>query len=155
MRKELSVGLPFVVALVALGVILSRLAKEEGVIAGTRTYYAFVDDLSGLLSGSAVRVAGINVGSLERKSIQDGRARLNISVVPTVEVHADAHVTIRSIGYLGDRYLDLAPGSGVQARRRLRALARFPARAGRRAAALLLRRWGRARRERARRRRDA
>jgi len=111
MRREFSVGLFFMIMTLALGYMLSRLIKDGGVFTPTKSYYTVVADSIGLLEGSSVRVAGIIVGSLHEKRLEKKKARLVIEISSNISVREDAFITIRSIGYLGDRFMELAPGS--------------------------------------------
>lgn len=66
---------------------------------------------AGLIKNSAVRSAGIPVGSIKGVTLQDGMARIDISVRSDVPLTTSAAVEIKSTGILGDKYVEVYPGS--------------------------------------------
>ena len=104
-------GVLFILAILALTYMVSQLAQEYELGGKVKTYYTLVDDSIGLIAGSSVKVAGIEVGRLINKSLQNDQAKLTFEVVSSVDIHKDATLELQSIGYLGDRYLRLYPGS--------------------------------------------
>lgn len=113
MKREFSVGLIFLVALVALGYMMSRVVQGVSYGGGKQSFFALVKDSTGLPLGAAVRVAGVDVGRMKERTLEQGQARLRLEIAGEMKIRQDARITIRSIGYLGDRYLDLFPGSGT------------------------------------------
>lgn len=80
----------------------------------TRTYKADFTDVTGLLSGDDVRVAGVKVGSVQSIRIKDRRiAEVSLAVDKSVPVHTDAHIKVRYRNLVGQRYLALSEGTGA------------------------------------------
>lgn len=75
------------------------------------TVYALMDDASGVVKHSHVRVAGIPVGSIEKVSLQGNQARVDIRVQGDVPLYEDATVSKVSSSLLGDYSLKIAPGT--------------------------------------------
>lgn len=102
------------VALVAvLGVAagLTGMAREDD--AEQLFINAKFDDVSPLLAGSDIKLHGVPVGEVAAVEVaDDNRAlvsmRLDTAALP---VHQDAHLTVRPVSLLGERFLDLDPGS--------------------------------------------
>ena len=74
------------------------------------------DFVSGIDNGSPVRLAGVNVG--EVKSIQvirdaEGKTRVvaTVWIAQGVLIETDADVKIKSLGLLGEKYIEIIPGS--------------------------------------------
>lgn len=111
MSLEFRVGALFLVAVIALGFMVSFLTQKGSSFRANQTYYAWVDDSSGILRGASIQVAGIPVGRLEDKVLMKGRAKLILKLSKEIVVYSDAQITIRTIGYFGDRYLDLDLGT--------------------------------------------
>jgi len=109
--REVSVGLLFFTVILILGYMVSRLSEHREMAGKGKLYYTMVIDSSGLPLGSTVKVAGINVGRIREKSLVNNRARLLLEITRELSMHEDATITIRSIGYLGDRYVGLDSGS--------------------------------------------
>jgi phospholipid/cholesterol/gamma-HCH transport system substrate-binding protein len=70
-----------------------------------------VPSADGLFSGSSVRIAGVEVGSIDEIGVEGDRARLGLRVRPQYQLPIDTVAEVRSSGLLGDRYIALIPGS--------------------------------------------
>jgi phospholipid/cholesterol/gamma-HCH transport system substrate-binding protein len=77
------------------------------------TYRVFVhmDTVAGLLVGSPVQTAGIKIGEVQTIELVEGRAQITLRVYKRYVLYEDARATMRSIGILGDKYIDINPGS--------------------------------------------
>ncbi|NVB39385.1 MCE family protein [Pseudenhygromyxa sp. WMMC2535] len=108
-RKYIFLG-AFVV--VTLGLLL-WLAQNIGALGGSQgtRYLLDLDHAAGLVEDNAVKIAGVKVGRLERVEVYQGHARLTLLVEPEVEVHDDAVALVRAKSLLGEKYLQLDPGS--------------------------------------------
>ena len=80
---------------------------------GSRGYhvYALFRDASGLVPRSRVNMAGIPVGTIESIRLQDGMARVTLTVNRDIGLFDDATVSRRSSSLLGEYVLVLAPGT--------------------------------------------
>jgi phospholipid/cholesterol/gamma-HCH transport system substrate-binding protein len=58
-----------------------------------------------------VRIAGVHVGKVERVSLEGGKAKVAFRMPPSVQLYEDAKADLRSEGLLGERYVEIAPGS--------------------------------------------
>jgi phospholipid/cholesterol/gamma-HCH transport system substrate-binding protein len=71
-----------------------------------------MDNAAGLYPGSDVEIAGSKAGSVETVGLQSGKAVVTITVDPEhAPVRKDASVALRPKSLLGEKYLDLDPGS--------------------------------------------
>lgn len=68
-------------------------------------------DAAGLVKGSQVKTAGIPVGTIQDIQLEEGMARVELSLDPDLKLTRSAVVSIRSQGILGDRYIEIRPGS--------------------------------------------
>lgn len=79
------------------------------------TVYVEVPQIGNLLQHDQVRIAGVRVGQVERRSITtDGHTRLALQLEPGVSLPADTTVAIRASGLLGARYVQLVPGRSTR-----------------------------------------
>ncbi|HWB24749.1 MAG TPA: MlaD family protein [Chitinophagaceae bacterium] len=86
---------------------------------GAQTYvpaivYANFKNVSGLQIGSFIRFAGINVGTVEDITIKnDTTVRVDMLLLQKVKpfIKADSKVSIASDGLMGDKLLQISPGS--------------------------------------------
>ena len=109
---ELMVGLFVLIGLACVTYLAVHLGKMEVFGQGYRVSAIF-DNISGLKTGAAVEVAGVEVGKVEAiKVTPDFRAKLTLSVKPDVVLKEDAIASIRTKGIIGDKFVKLSPGFG-------------------------------------------
>lgn len=69
-------------------------------------------DVAGLDRQSAVRMAGVPVGKVTKIDLlPEGRALVTLSLDKDVQLREGAYGDIKSLGMLGDKYIELFPGS--------------------------------------------
>ncbi|HVI02831.1 MAG TPA: MlaD family protein, partial [Enhygromyxa sp.] len=108
-RKYIFLGV-FVV--ISLGLLL-WLAQSIGALGskhGNR-YHVTLDTAAGLVKDNAVKIAGVKVGVIEAVEVDGDQAVLTLLVDPEVELHADTVALVRAKSLLGEKYLQLEPGS--------------------------------------------
>lgn len=78
-------------------------------------YNAAFADVSGLESGDKVRIAGVEVGKVDRIELAEGNtADVRFSVAGNQVVHVSTEAVVRYENLTGDRYLELRRGEGDQ-----------------------------------------
>jgi len=114
MTPAAKVGVVMLIALAVLGYFVLRiedisLSRSKT----TREVKAIFDDVSGLDDESAVRIAGVRKGHVTGiKVLPNGTAEVTMEVDDDVPLHADAHATVANLGLLGEKYIELEPGTG-------------------------------------------
>ncbi len=112
LSPEAKVG-AFVLIGIALLVFMSlkvgglRIGKSEGY-----TLYATFDSAAGIDPNSSVKIAGVEVGRVEKIALTGNRARIVLRMRPEVKIGRDFTATLRSTGLLGEKYIELVPGPG-------------------------------------------
>src|SRR5271163_4559664 len=110
--------------LVALG-ILGGFVLVMGGLSFEKTYPLYVDfdNPGGLLSGAAVRIGGVKVGSVKELEFLGGKidpktgrrvlVRAQLSIQKRIEdsIHSDAEFFVTAQGVLGEQFLAIEPGS--------------------------------------------
>jgi phospholipid/cholesterol/gamma-HCH transport system substrate-binding protein len=108
---ELTVGIFVLLGLACLAYLAINLGKMEILGRGYRIFANF-DNVSGLKSGAAVEVAGVEVGRVESIQLTSlFQARVGMRLQPGVKVHDDAIASIRTKGIIGDKFVKLSPGN--------------------------------------------
>ena len=69
------------------------------------------ENASGLDEGDSVEVAGVEVGEVTEISLERGAAKIVAEIDGDVAVYRDAQASIETYGLLGDRYVNIHPGS--------------------------------------------
>jgi phospholipid/cholesterol/gamma-HCH transport system substrate-binding protein len=117
-RASFGVGL-FVLAALGVGAFaLWNLGASRGLLAERYMLVTYFEDVQGLVQGGTVRLAGKDIGSVERVDFSgpgSGHAavrvvlQLNREVQPLVR--SDSTASIGTIGLLGDKYVSLSIGT--------------------------------------------
>jgi phospholipid/cholesterol/gamma-HCH transport system substrate-binding protein len=113
---EVKVGIFVVVALIALAYLTMQVGRGTFGLRGLKEYIVLFDTVSGLRSGAPVEIAGIEVGSVQEIQLIQGRAEVVLGVREEVQIFADAMAIIRTRGILGDKFVEILPGSPGEAR---------------------------------------
>lgn len=108
---EFKVG-ALVVGIGALIALMSMQVSDDPSFLGrSKKAWFYLDNANGLTKGSAIRSAGIPVGAIKDISLQDGKARIDVSVKSDVPLTRSAQVEMRANGILGDKYIEVFPGN--------------------------------------------
>ncbi len=114
MRKanlEVVVGVFVLLGLACLAYLAVHLGKMEIYGEGYNIYANF-DNASGLKTGAAVEVAGVEVGRVAAiQMTPQYQARVSMKVRTGVKIHDDAIASIRTKGIIGDKFVKLSPGN--------------------------------------------
>ena len=109
-KMEIGVGVFVLISLACLIYLAVHLGKMEVFGKGYQVSASF-DNISGLKTGAAVEVAGVDVGRVESITVTpDNRAKLQLSINPDIILKEDAIASIRTKGIIGDKYIKLSPG---------------------------------------------
>ena len=115
---EVRVGVIVLVALASLVALILNLQPGSGFMTRQVEFRAVVPHSEGLKVGGPVRVSGVDVGNIRKIAI--GTETPRVEIVFTVErraaghVRQDATVMIRPMGLLGDKFLEVHPGTPSQ-----------------------------------------
>lgn len=98
-----------IVALVMTMTVANTLARRDA--GDTTRYSALFTDASGIRVGDDVRIAGVRVGRVEGRELDEGLARIDFVVASDQPVRTDTVSRISYLNLLGQRYLALEAGS--------------------------------------------
>jgi phospholipid/cholesterol/gamma-HCH transport system substrate-binding protein len=91
-----------------LGISIANTSVSNSV-----SYNALFTDVTGLIPGSDVDIAGVRVGQVNQISVVDRNlALVNFSVQAGRQLPVSVTATIKYLNLVGQRYLDLAQGAG-------------------------------------------
>ncbi len=111
---ETVVGIFVVIGLLCIGYMTVKLGHVS--FLGDNTYPLFADftSVSGLRSGNPVDMMGIEVGRVERLTMdqKNQKAIVELRVKQGIKVYDDAIASIRTEGLIGDKYISIDPGGG-------------------------------------------
>lgn len=114
-RSELAVGATLVVALLLFLYSTLRVGGCSVISPDGRRVTARFDDASGVERRTDVLIAGVRVGEVEAVDLEAGRARLTLRIEDEVtRIPLDSTVAVRSRGLLGERVVEITPGSAAR-----------------------------------------
>lgn len=111
LSTELKVGLFAVLVITIMTFMTFKVGgldwvKEEGNI-----YYVYFRNIAGLDEKTKLKIAGVDAGFIERIELQKGVAKVTLRIQKGVPMFSDASASIKATGLLGDKYLEIKPGS--------------------------------------------
>ena len=108
---EMTVGFFVLLGLACLAYLAINLGKLEIYGKGYQISANF-ENASGLKTGSAVEVAGVEVGRVISIQLTPMyQARVQIKMEEGLKIHDDAIASIRTKGIIGDKFIKLSPGN--------------------------------------------
>lgn len=108
----LAKSLAFIVVTVLATTVLAFSVANRGV-GDTVTYKARFTDVTGLVEGDGVRIAGVKVGQVESIRVADRRvAEVAFAVQKGRTLPASATASVKYLNMVGQRYIDLDRGAG-------------------------------------------
>lgn len=107
---EFKVGL-LVLTVAGLIAVMSMRVSEDPTLGGAKKYWFLSPNASGLVKSSSVKMAGIPIGIIKDIKLSQGIARIDIVVRDEVDLRQSARVEIKANGILGDKYVEVIPGS--------------------------------------------
>ncbi len=107
---EFKVGALVIIVSGLIGVMSLKVNEGPGLFSRTKRYYFDVADAGGLVESSAVKSAGIKVGSIEKIELVDDKARIHVVISGDLKMRTSGYVELKSDGILGDRHVEMVPG---------------------------------------------
>ena len=117
---SLRVGAFVLLALAGLATAILSISSQSGIFTPRYALFAHFQNVQGLVGGASVRLAGTRVGRVERVSLgARPTGEPAVEVVLHIEravqqrIRSDSSASIGTIGLLGDRYVEIAIGTGA------------------------------------------
>lgn len=111
---ETIVGIFVIIGLICIGYMTVKLGKVD--ILGDNSYSLIANftTVAGLRIGSPVHILGIDVGSVERITMdqENQKAVVRLRLKKDIKIYDDAIASIKTQGLIGDKYLNIDPGGG-------------------------------------------
>ncbi len=110
-RMAWKVGLFVLVGLVLTGWMVVRFSKGTG-FSSTYELNLKASNAGGIIQGTSVLMAGVPVGNITgiRLAADGSSVTMVASIYERFRISSNAVFSIGTVGFLGDRYVDVAPG---------------------------------------------
>src|SRR4051812_34995840 len=107
---ETRLGIFFALTLIAAVVVLELAGTRDLFHKGVRVRARF-DNIQELKQGDPVRMAGVEVGHVERIQLSSNRVEVVMSVNQNAAVKTDSKAAIKFVGLMGQNYVSIGFGS--------------------------------------------
>ena len=108
---EAKVGVFVVIGIVILGYMSMKVGKLTFSREKGYDVEVLFDSASGLAQDVTVEIAGVEIGRVQTISLENGRALVVLHIKPGIVLSRDVKALIRTKGILGDKYVEIIPGS--------------------------------------------
>lgn len=115
MKREIKIGIFMTIAIFILSLFIF-IVGDISVFFKKKGYPLFVnfDSVAGLEKRAVVRMAGVKVGFVKKITLKETRAEVLLNINSRVKVDQDSKVTLASLGLLGEKYIEIMPGGGLE-----------------------------------------
>lgn len=114
--NPLKVGLLTLAALASVMVMSLKITSNQSGFGEHTVYRTIMPDASGILAKTPIKVAGINAGKIKSIELEGNQALITFEILDTIKVSEGAKLKIKSVGLLGDKYIDMDLGSSKGAK---------------------------------------
>jgi phospholipid/cholesterol/gamma-HCH transport system substrate-binding protein len=111
-KLEMIVGIFVLIGVVSLGYLSIKLGKLELIGGDVYEVDALFNSATGLKSGAAVEIAGVEVGRVKTINLKEDRALVRLGLQNGTKLYSDTIASIKTRGIIGEKYLALSPGGG-------------------------------------------
>jgi phospholipid/cholesterol/gamma-HCH transport system substrate-binding protein len=115
--NPLKVGLLTLAALASVVVMSLKITSNQAGFGDYVEYKTTLEDASGIFPKTSIKVAGINAGRIKDIKLQGREALITFEMLEDVKLTEDSKLIVKSVGFLGDKYLDI--NLGDQSKERL------------------------------------
>ena len=110
--NPLKVGLLTLAAMASVVVMSLKITQNQSGFGAHVPYKTILKDASGIFEKTPIKVAGINAGKIKKIELQGSEALITFEILEDVKVTPSAMLKIKSVGLLGDKYIDMDLGDG-------------------------------------------
>ncbi|WPU66137.1 MlaD family protein [Peredibacter starrii] len=114
--NPLKVGLLTLAAMASVVVMSLKITQNQSGFGKHVTYKTLVKDASGIFEKTPIKVAGINAGKIKSIELAGRDALITFEIQEKVRVTPNAKLKIKSVGLLGDKFIDIDLGAETDKR---------------------------------------
>ncbi len=112
--NEFKVGLLAIATIVAVVFMSFKITSNQSGFGQYVTYRTIVKDASGIFPKTPIKVAGINAGRISSIELQGNTALITFEILKQIQVTKNSKLRIKSVGFLGDKYLEIYIGDSQE-----------------------------------------
>ncbi|TYT73271.1 outer membrane lipid asymmetry maintenance protein MlaD [Desulfobotulus mexicanus] len=109
---ETTVGIFVIIGILCTAYLTVKLGKMELIGSNYYTIQARFSSIAGLTNNARIEIAGVQVGSVSRMSLDPERlvAILDLKIQKHIPISEDTIASIKTSGLIGEKYIQLSPG---------------------------------------------
>lgn len=100
-------------ALASVVVMSLKITANQSGFGKHIVYKTLMEDASGIQEKTPIKVAGINAGRIRSIELEGNKALITFEITDQIKVTPAAQLKVKSVGLLGDKFLDLDVGQGA------------------------------------------
>jgi phospholipid/cholesterol/gamma-HCH transport system substrate-binding protein len=108
--NELKVGLLALMTMASVVYMSIKVTSNQSGFGEYVQYRTIIKDASGIFPKTPIKVAGINAGRIKAIELADNNAIITFEVLAKVVVTQNSKLKIKTVGFLGDKYLEIIMG---------------------------------------------
>ncbi len=109
--NEVKVGILAFLAIASLVTVSLTITANKASFGEFVEYKTILDDATGIYENSSIKVAGIVAGRIKSISLSGSQALLTFEVLNNIKITKFSRLRIKSVGFLGDKYIDIFLGN--------------------------------------------
>ncbi len=109
--NELKVGFLTLMAIGSLIVVSLQITSNKSGFGDYVQYKTILEDASGIYENSSIKVAGIVAGKIKKVELNGSQALITFEVLDQIKITQFSQLRIKTVGFLGDKYIDIFLGN--------------------------------------------
>lgn len=112
--NEFKVGLLALATIASVVIMSLKVTSNQSGFGDYITYRTIIHDASGIFPKTPIKVAGINAGKIKKIELANNNAVITFEVLKRVTITKDSQLSIKSVGFLGDKFIEIKIGDSNQ-----------------------------------------
>ena len=109
--NELKVGFLTLMAIASLAIVTLKITSNNATFGKFIEYRTILQDATGIYENSSIKVAGIVAGKIKKVELNGSQALVKFEVLEQIKVTQTSRLRIKSVGFLGDKFIDIYLGN--------------------------------------------
>ncbi len=112
--NEFKVGLLAIATIVAIVFMSFKITSNQSGFGQYVTYRTIIKDASGIFPKTPIKIAGISAGRIVSIELQGNTALITFEILKQIQITKNSKLRIKSVGFLGDKYLEIHVGDSPE-----------------------------------------
>jgi len=114
MKLEVKIGIFVFLGLLSLFVLSMQVNSFSNFGKKGYNIYANINDATGLRKDAKVKMRGVNIGFLQRKTLEHNQVKLTLFIQKGIKIPKNSIITLSQDSMLGEKYIKIIPSNSTQ-----------------------------------------